>query len=250
MLDHFPRPIVFAHRGASKHAPENTLAAFELAIQLGAPAVELDVKLTGDQQVVVLHDATLDRTTDGKGPLSAHTLEAVKQLDAGSHFSPEFRNERVPTLAEVFAAIGKRALINVELTNYETPGDDLVDRVAQVIRDHRMEGQVLFSSFHPLNLIRARQVAPEIPLGLLVLEGQAERIPLSFAGEPIPYEALHPYTTDATGSLVSRNHQEKRRVHVWTVNEAEDMRRLFGMGVDGIFTDDPALALMVLQEKT
>ena len=125
-------PLLIAHRGASAHAPENTLAAFELAIHLGAPAVELDVKLTGDHQVVVLHDQTLDRTTDGKGPLAAHTLEAVKQLDAGSYFSPEFRGEHVPTLAEVFEAIGKAALINVELTNYETPGDDLVDRVVQV----------------------------------------------------------------------------------------------------------------------
>jgi glycerophosphoryl diester phosphodiesterase len=249
MLEHFPRPVVFAHRGASRHAPENTLAAFELAIHLGAPAIELDVKLTGDREVVVLHDPTLDRTTDGKGPLSAHTLAAVKQLDAGSYFSSQFRSEKVPTLREVFDAVGDRVLINVELTNYDTPGDDLVDRVAGLVRGHRMENRVLFSSFHPMNLIRARRLIPEVPLALLVLEGYVSRIPPAFEGEPIPFEALHPTKADAAEALVRKNHDQNRRVHVWTVNDAGDMRRLFGMGVDGIFTDDPALALMVLQEK-
>jgi len=131
-------------------------------------------------------------------------------------------------------------------------GWQLVPHVAVEVFEpsgHRMESRVLFSSFRPMNLVRARRLIPEIPLALLVLEGYASRIPPAFEGEPIPYEALHPTKADTAEALVRKNHDKNRRVHVWTVNDADDMRRLFGMGVDGIFTDDPALALMVLQEK-
>ncbi len=249
MLDCFPRPTVFAHRGASAHAPENTLASFKLAVQQGAPAIELDVKLTADKEVVVLHDPTLDRTTNGKGALSDFTLAEIKKLDAGTHFSETFRGEPIPTLAEVFETVGRQVLVNVELTNYATPRDDLVDRVAPLIKKYGMQERVMFSSFHPLNLIRARRLIPEIPLGLLLPEGRAGRILRTFGGEFIPHEALHPYLDDVNEKLVERTHRQGHRVNVWTVNRAEDMRRLFRMGVDGIFTDDPASALMVLQEK-
>ena len=115
MLEQFPRPIIFAHRGASIQAPENTLESFQLAFDLEADAIELDAKLSADGEVVVIHDATVDRTTNGHGRISALNLADLRTLDAGSFFSEKYRGARIPTLDEVFEAVGKRGLINVEL---------------------------------------------------------------------------------------------------------------------------------------
>src|SRR5512147_1736179 len=132
MLTFLPQPIIFAHRGASAHAPENTLAAFELALSQGADAIELDVKLSSDGQVVVIHDPTVDRTTGAKGRVKDMTLADMRTLDAGSFFSQNFVNEKIPTLEEVFETMGKRLFINVELTNYTTPRDHLVETVCML----------------------------------------------------------------------------------------------------------------------
>ena len=141
--------MVVAHRGASAFAPENTLAAFCLAVEQGADAIELDAKLSADQQIVVIHDKSVERTTDGKGEVRRLTLGQIKSLDAGSFFSSRFAGEPIPTLAEVFEEVGKRVLINVELTNYASPTDDLVDRTAALVKQFGLEERVLFSSFHP-----------------------------------------------------------------------------------------------------
>ena len=124
-LSEYPQPLIIAHRGASAYAPENTLAAFELAIQQGAPAIELDAKLSCDGHVVVIHDQTVDRTTPHSGRVGELSLAELRRMDAGSHFDTCFQQERIPTLAEVFESIGPGTLINVELTNYSSPGDDL-----------------------------------------------------------------------------------------------------------------------------
>src|SRR6266496_640164 len=115
MLESLPRPIVFAHRGASAHAPENTIAAFELALAQNADAIELDVKLTADGHVVVIHDSTVDRTTGSRGRVKDLSLAQLRSLDAGSFFSEKYRGEKIPTLEEVLEAVGKRTIINVEL---------------------------------------------------------------------------------------------------------------------------------------
>jgi glycerophosphoryl diester phosphodiesterase len=249
MFDAFPRPTIFAHRGASAHAPENTLAAFELAVQQNASAIELDVKLSADGEVIVIHDPTVDRTTDGKGRVADKTLAELRELDAGSHFAPEFRGEQIPTLAEVFEAVGKRLLINIELTNYTTPGDALTDRVADLVIKHGMEARVMFSSFNPGNLKRIRRRLPRVPNGLLALEGVAGLLARSFLNFWTPHEALHPYVNDVTPKMVQRLHNRQQRIHVWTVNQPDQMRRLFDWGVDGIFTDDPPLARQILEGK-
>lgn len=243
----FPTPIIFGHRGASAHAPENTLAAFELAFTQGADGVELDAKLSADGHVVVHHDATLERTTNGKGSVSKHTLAQLRELDAGSFFSEKFRGEKIPTLDEVFEAIGRKAFINVELTNYSTPRDALVEKVVELVKRHGLQKRVLFSSFLPGNLRQAAAFLPEVPRGLLALGGWMGAWARSFGFAFGDYHALHPYLTDVSARQVSRVHQLKRRIHVWTVNAAEDMRRLFSWRVDGIFTDDPALAVKVLR---
>ena len=118
MIESLPQPVIFAHRGAAVYAPENTLAAFELALTQGADAIELDVKLSAEGCAVVIHDDTVDRTTNGAGRVKNLTLADLRSLDAGSAFSEKYSGEKIPLLEEVFEAVGGRALINVELTNY------------------------------------------------------------------------------------------------------------------------------------
>ncbi|SRR6266498_3827960 len=249
MLESLPRPIIFAHRGASTYAPENTVVAFELALAQQADAIELDVKLSADGSVIVHHDPTVDRTTNGKGKIKDLSLVELKKLDAGSSFSQKFQGEKIPTLEEVFEAVGKRTFINVELTNYKTPNDHLVEMVCMLIKKHNMQKRVIFSSFLASNLSKTRSYLPEVPRGLLALNGVLGSWARSFGFVFGKYQALHPYVTDMTQQEVSRVHRLHRRIHVWTVNKEEDMRRLFGWDVDGIFTDDPQLALRVRAES-
>jgi glycerophosphoryl diester phosphodiesterase len=242
MLDNWPRPMIFAHRGASAHAPENTLAAFELAHKQGAQGIELDAKLSADGQVVVIHDARLERTTDGHGRVARQTFPALRELDAGSFFSEKFQGERIPILGEVFEAVGKKLYVNVELTNYSTPGDGLVARVADLVKYHGMQARVIFSSFSPLNLSRIARLLPEVPRGLLAFGGWLGWWARSFGFAFGSYAALHPYLSDVTLAQVRRVQRLKRRIHVWTVNLSEDMRRMRDWGVDAVITDDPGLA--------
>lgn len=247
MWPDLPRPVVFAHRGASAHAPENTLAAFALAGHLGAPAIEFDVKLSRDGHVVVIHDPTVDRTTDGHGRVHEMTLADLRALDAGAKFSAECRGERIPTLDEVFEMTSKKLFMNVELTNYATPFDGLVDAVAGLVKRHGTGKRVMFSSFSPANLFRAWRLLPDAPRGQLSLPGASGAWQRA-AGSLIPVQAEHPFYADVTARTVGRAHARGRRVHVWTVNDPAEMRRLFALGADGIFTDDPALGLGILQE--
>ncbi len=242
----FTRPIVFAHRGASAHAPENTLAAFKLAVEHGADAIELDAKLSADGEVVVIHDQTVDRTTNGHGAVRQLKLEELKKLDAGLHFSAQFAGERIPTLAEVFEAVGKNLFINIELTNYESRKDGLVVRVVELVKKYHMEERVLFSSFFAGNLICAGNLLPEVPRGILAEEGWSGWLARSALRQRAAPHALHPYFADVTRELVRKHHNWQRKVFVWTVNEESEMRRLFDLGVDGVFTDDPRLAWQVL----
>jgi len=248
MFKTLPYPIIFAHRGASAYAPENTLASFELAIEQGADGIELDVKLSADGRVVVIHDATVDRTTGAHGRVKDTTLDEMRSLDAGSFFSEKFKNERIPTLEEVFETVGNRTFINVELTNYNAPHDHLVETVCMLVKKFGLHKRVLFSSFLPSNLARTRSYLPDVPTGLLALGGILGAWPRSFGFVFGKYDALHANNKDATHEQIQRVHRLKRRIHVWTVNEEKDMRRLFGWGVDAIFTDDPQLAVKVRGE--
>lgn len=245
MLELLPRPVVFAHRGACAHAPENTIASFELALTQGADAIELDAKLSADGFVVVHHDDTVDRTTDGKGRIKNLKLAELKQLDAGSSFSDKFKGEKIPTLEEVFEAVGKRTFINVELTNYRTGSDNLAETVCMLVKKHNMQKRVIFSSFFASNLSKAGSYLPDVPRALLALNGFLGAWARSFGFAFGKYQALHPFLKDTTQQQVSRVHRLNRRIHVWTVNREEDIRRLFNWGVDGIFTDDPQQACRV-----
>ena len=249
MLESFMKPMIFAHRGACKYAPENTIASFELAVEQGADAIELDAKLSADGKVMVIHDQTVDRTTNGKGKVNQLTHQELKQLDAGSFFDTRFSGERIPTLDEVFESVGRKFFINVELTNYASRHDELVPLVAEIVKRHELQHSVLFSSFAPVNLRRMQQLLPEVPVGLLALEGVLGAINRSAFYMNLSPRIIHPYLRDVNPRLVSLEHQRGRRVHVWTVNEESDLKKMKALGVDGVFTDDPVKALRVLRGK-
>ena len=249
MLTSLPQPVIFAHRGASAHAPENTLAAFELALTQNADAIELDVKLSSDGQAVVIHDPTVDRTTGSHGRVKDLSFKQLRSLDAGSFFSEKYRAEKIPSLEEVFEAMGERTFINVEFTNYSTPRDSLVETVCMLVKKAGLQKRVMFSSFFASNLSRARAYLPDVPRGLLAFGGILGAWARSFGFNFGRYQALHPHLKDVTSQQVQRVHRLNRRIHVWTVNAAEDMRRLLHWGVDAIFTDDPQLAVQVRSES-
>jgi glycerophosphoryl diester phosphodiesterase len=247
MLNEVTYPIIFGHRGASAYAPENTLAAFELALRQEADAIELDAKLSRDGHVVTFHDQTLDRTTEGSGPLRKKSLAELRKLDAGSHFDVAFSGEPIPTLDEVFKAVGKLTYINVELTNYASPFDNLPYKVAELVKKHKLSRRIIFSSFSWITLYRIHRLLPDIPLGLLAESGWRGWRSRSWLGRFLPYQSLNPEAKDVTPDLVNNAHQRGKRVFVYTVNTETEMRRLFELGVDGIFTDDPVLARNVRQ---
>ena len=246
-LAQIQRPVIFAHRGASALAPENTMASFQRALADGAQAIELDVKLTADGEVIVLHDQTVNRTTNGQGDVAKLTLAELKQFDAGCRFSPEFAGEPIPTLHEVFSAFGKKLLINVEITNYATPVDVLPDRVADLVRRHDLQEWVIFSSYNALNLIRLKRLLPQVPVGILAEQGAAGNLARRFFGRLVAPKMVHPYYSDVDRDYVIRQHALGRRVHVWTVNDPQEMCRLFRLQVDGIFTDDPRRSSQILE---
>jgi glycerophosphoryl diester phosphodiesterase len=242
------RPTIFAHRGSSYFAPENTLPAFQLAVQQQADAIELDAKLSSDRQVVVIHDQTVNRTTNGVGQVDRMTLSELKNLDAGSYFDVAYAGEKIPSLAEVFEKLANSILINIELKNYATPRDDLPERVIGLVRQYAIRGSVFFSSFNPIALLRAHRLMPDVPLGLLAMKGTKGVLLRSWLGRLIPHQALHPNWSDVNLTLVEKNHRHGYRVHPYTVNDPAAMLTLFKAGVDGLYTDNPPLAQKVLAE--
>jgi len=229
-------PKIIAHRGASAHAPENTLAAFQLALEQDADGIELDVMLSADGQVVVIHDETVDRTTNGSGRVKDMTLAQLKQLELGD-------GEKLPTLDEVFERFGGQFLINIELKNYTSIFDALPIKVANLVCTYGLEDSVLLSSFNPFNLPRLRSRLPQTRLGVITMPHKAN----FWAWRLFKYDSLHPHFSDVNQELVSSLHARQRQINVWTVDEPDEILRLAGLGVDGIITNDPRRARQVLE---
>ncbi len=234
------RPLIFAHRGASHAAPENTLPAFRRAVELGADGVELDVHLTSDGVPVVIHNETVDATTDSTGRVTEMTLAQAKMLDAGSYVDPVFAGTCVPTLEEVLAEVGKELLVNVELKPAGGRNAGLSAAVVGLVRRLGLEDRVWFSSFKPHHLHEARQASALIPCGLLY--GPLNPLTPLFRLFT-PHEALHPYHRLITPHSIERAHRHGLRVSAWTVDDVTVARRLADWGVDVLITNEPARLL-------
>lgn len=239
-------PLVIAHRGASYDAPENTIAAFALARQLGADGVELDTSLTRDGVPVVIHDLVLDSTTSGSGPVSEIDLRTIKTLDAGSHFDFSFKGETVPTLDEALEAIGPELIVNIEMKTVKWQSQGLESAVLNVIRRHNAGQRVIVSSFNPIALRRFRAMAPNIPIGYLYAPEEPIYLRFGWFMLGLPHEARHPHHSLVDARFMAWARAHHYRVHTWTADAPERIRELGDLGVDAIITNRPDLALETL----
>ena len=222
------RPLIIGHRGAAADAPENTLAAFALALEQGADGVELDVQLCADGVPVIIHDATVDRTCNGTGRVADLSLAELRLLTI-DNVHP------IPTLDDLFATFGRRTLYNVELKALGRGGDALAAAVARAIAAHGVAEQVLISSFSPFTLRAARRhLPPGVPLALL-----RERRATRAAHALLRAAADHPHHPLIDESLMAWARWRGLRVNAWTVDDPAEARRLLQLGVHGIITNRP-----------
>ncbi len=232
------RPLIEAHRGDSSNAPENTLAAFERAIRLGVDSIELDVHPSKDGALMVIHDETVDRTTNGCGSVSALTAAGLSGLDAGVKFSQAFAGERIPRLIEVLEMVAPgKILLNVEIK--ATPsGIDVPGQVAALLqRCGGGRGHVV-SSFDLQSLLDVRAIDPGIPLALI---GRGPEILRLASRHRLPW--IHASHTTLTRQIVAKAHEQGIRVNVWTVDDPGALEYWATAGVDKICTNCPALML-------
>ena len=222
------RPLIIGHRGAAADAPENTLAAFALALEQGADGIELDVQLCADGVPVIMHDDTVDRTCDGAGRVGDLTLAELQLLTIdGEH--------PIPTLDDLFATFGRRTLYNVELKALGLDDGGLSAAVARIIAAHGVGEQVLISSFSPFTVRAAQRAMPAgVPVALL-----RERRVTRLAHALLRAAADHPYYPLVDEALMAWARRRGLRVNVWTVDDPTEARRLIRLGVHGIITNRP-----------
>ena len=228
-----------AHRGFSEKFPENTLAAFKAALELGVDMIELDVHLSQDRHVVVHHDDALGRTNNGHGLLKEHSLEALKALDAGSWFDSQFSQETLPLLEDVLDLVAGRAWVNIEIKasayeEKETP-DGIEQQVVRLVQAKGLVGTTLISSFQPNCLRRVNQM-PDAPPVALLDEGNQKNLGLIEEIQPYSY---HTFYRTLSLDEVEHVHQAQLPLFVFTVNAPHEMKTMLHMGVDGVITNAP-----------
>lgn len=255
-----PLPRVVAHRGDSANFPENTLPAFISAAELGIDVIETDVHLTKDKHLVIWHDPTLERNTNGKGTLESHTLEELKTLDAGYTFTKDdgktfpFRGKGITlcTLDEALKACPEERF-NIDLKSQES---DIVDIFIKVIRENKAESRVCGASFHLNNLKKLRRLDPDITTSVTTLEvipillrEKLHILPKKYKRQLIFQVPVSQYHIKViTKHFVDEMHKRGAIIMVWTINDESEMRRLFQLGVDTIMTDNPRVVIKVAEE--
>lgn len=233
----WPYPTLFAHRGGGIHAPENTLVAIKTGHAHSYAAVEFDVKLSGDSVAILMHDSTLERTTNGRGRVADMVASELESLDAGVWHSEVFRGERIPRFSAVAKYLhGLGLMANVEIKPCEGREAETGKMVAELCVELWQDRFVkpLVSSFSVDALKAARAVAPDLPMGLLVKIPGAEHLPLL---ESLGCVSLHCHHEHITADLVRMFHGDGYRVMTYTVNEPSRVNEMLALGVDGIFTD-------------
>ena len=241
-------PAIIGHRGYRAKYPENTLASFSTAMAAGAGMIELDVTLSKDRKVVVIHDDTLNRTTSGSGFVQQATLQELKRLDAGSWFDSRFKGESLPTLEEVLILAGGKILINVEIKSsaWEAgfPEDAVERQVVDLIIRYDLLNSTLVSSFHAgfLENIGKLPVHPEIAF---ITDRNASQNTLDMC-QRLGVFSWHPHYKALEQRHIEKAHAQGILIFPYTVNPVEEMLMLVNMGVDGVITDDPGAAISCL----
>jgi glycerophosphoryl diester phosphodiesterase len=247
--NHLTYPDIFAHRGVSSLCPENTMEAFEKAVEIGARGIELDVHLSRDGKLVVCHDEMLNRTTNGKGIIMDLDYEDIRKLDAGSWFSREFTGARVPLLEDVLYLLRDRGMVlNIELKTDYFPYKGIEKKVVRLVADYDMDERIIISSFNHYSVARLKAEAPRLKAGLLY-SCHIYR-PAEYA-KFLTAEALHPAMHTVTPEIIADAKKAGYAVNVWFYGERFDedsARRNLASGVDCIITNFPQLYLLLTQD--
>lgn len=234
---------IIAHRGASGHAPENTMPAFQMALDMGAEGIELDVHISKDGEVVVIHDHTIDRTSNGEGLVGELTLDDLRRFDYGSWYSTKFKGVQIPTLREVLELLRDwEGLLNIEIKSGAIVYEGIEQKVIDLIEEYDMLDRTIISSFDHYSLREIKAINPQIEIGLLYGAGLVE--PWLYA-QRIGAEALHPSYHNIIPELVEGCRKNDIRLNPYTIDREEDIERMISAGVDGIITDYPDRALKV-----
>lgn len=238
---------VWAHRGASRYAPENTLEAFELAVRQGADGVELDVQMTKDGELVVAHDETIDRVSDGSGRIIDYTLAELKEFSFNK-LHPEYTQARIPTLEEVYDLLAPTDLtVNVELKTGIVLYDGIEKQVLKLAKEKKMEDRVWYSSFYHKSLVRLKKLDPTVRTGILYSDGWVD---IEKYAKKLGADALHPALYHLQSKkLVKRAGEQGLKLHVWTVDQKEDMERLADQKIDAVITNCPDICRRVVDER-
>ena len=238
------QPRVFGHRGAMAYAPENTFASFERAVALGVDAIELDVHLTADGEVVVIHDPHLDRTTSGQGLVGEKTLAELKTLDVGAHFGPEFAGQQIPTLADVLDWARSRCILDIEIKGGPWPYPGIEQRVVRLIRDREMTDRAIVISFDHPTVARVKELAPEIAAGTLWSCRPIDPVAVARAAGA---DAIMPHWTFCDRETVERAHAAGLSVHPWETSRPDVAAHLLELGVDSICANAPDAIVAALK---
>ncbi|MBI2343524.1 MAG: hypothetical protein HYV02_04245 [Deltaproteobacteria bacterium] len=241
------RPLVIAHRGACKYAPENTLSALTKAIALGVDGVEIDVQLTRDKVPVVLHENALHAVTTTYRFVHQTPLRALQTIDVGAPFGTQPTRERIPTLAEALETLRPSPLLlNIEIKAQPHWHFGIEDRVVRSVRDGGMSPRTIFSSFSPMVLMRLRYLAPQIPRALLIGPGAFSFFQAQFFGRVMNVSNIHCCERRLTPKLLAMAAANGWQRWVWTINTRAEAERVLALGIDGIITDDPLLIREVI----
>ncbi len=226
------RTFVVAHRGASSLAPENTLASVRKAMELGADHCEIDVQLSKDGEVVLLHDSRLKRTAGISGALSEYTLDELREFEVGSWFGPDFEGEPIPTLFEVIRAVKGKILLNIEI---KVSGEDsnIASKVVDIIHSEGIRNNCLVTSFDRLTVETIKELDPLISTGFIFNQKYPPDV---FEGN---WDALSCNYRVVNANFVAKAREFKKKVYVWTVDDEVEMKRLIDLNVDGIITNRP-----------
>lgn len=231
--------MIFAHRGMSGHAPENTMAAFRMAVELGCKAIELDVQLTADGEVVICHDETVDRTTNGTGLLHTYSLSELQKLDAGRWFDERFAGERIPTLEEALTFFKHADVtVNIELKNIPIPYAGIEKKVVELVNRYAMRERVIISSFDHLCLQRVAAIDPFVRLGVLL--GDRLVHPWRYVRIlPFSVYSIHPHYSFVDEAYIIESHKLGYKVIAYTIDDVEWYQKYAGLGIDGVFSNFP-----------
>lgn len=233
----FGKTIIYAHRGASGTAPENTMAAFEKAVALGAHGIECDVQMTKDGKIVICHDETIDRTSNGKGFIKDMTYEEIRSLDMGSWFGAEYAGERMPLLEELLDLIKKNGMyLNIELKNGIILYEGMEDKVVDMVKSFGLQDKTIFSSFNHYSVFDVKRKYPELITGALYMEGLYQ--PWRYLKE-LGCDCAHPFYMAARPEINEGYRQHDITINVFTVDDPKTAGLLVKSGVEGIITNYP-----------